>query len=335
MTINARTWIIIVNYRTAGLVVNCLRSLSSQIGELSGGRVLVIDNASGDDSVANLAGAIKREGWSEWANVLPLDHNGGFAFGNNAGIRVAQASPTGCDYLFLLNPDTLVRPNAIKALISFMDLHPEVGIAGSQLENIEGGVERSAHRFHSPLSQLREGARLSVLDRFLANNLVTPPLRDDAHLCDWVSGASMIVRREVFEDIGLLDEGYFLYYEEVDFCRRATMSGWNIWYVPDSKVMHIEGAATGIQKAARRRPAYWYNSRRRYFTKNYGVTGLVLTDLLWSLGRLSYLARRIAGLGAQGDTRDPKWFMFDILWGDLRSILNGQAWRIIRNKDMR
>lgn len=294
----------------------------------------MIDNASGNGSVARLVDAIEREGWSGWANVLPLDHNGGFAFGNNAGIRVALASPIGCDYLFLLNPDTLVRPNAIKALISFMDRHPEVGIAGSLLENVEGGVECSAHKFHSPLSELLEGARLGVLDQVLSSHLVTPPLRDEAHLCDWVSGASMIVRREVFEDIGFLDEGYFLYYEEVDFCRRATMAGWNIWYVPDSKVMHLEGAATGIQKSARRRPAYWYNSRRRYFTKNYGVTGLVLTDLLWSLGRLSYLARRIVGLGAKGETRDPKWFMLDILWGDLHSILNGQAWRIARNKDM-
>jgi N-acetylglucosaminyl-diphospho-decaprenol L-rhamnosyltransferase len=332
VSINSRVWIIIVNYRTAALVLNCLRLLSSQVDALSGGRVLVIDNASGDGSLAALADVIDCEGWREWADVVPLDRNGGFAFGNNAGIRVAQASPIGCDYLYLLNPDTLVRPNAINALINFMSIHPEVGIAGSHIENSEGGEECSAHRFHSPLGELAEGSRLGLLDRLLENHLVTPPLRNDAHLCDWVSGASMMVRREVVEDIGFLDEGYFLYYEEEDFCRRAVLAGWDIYYVPDSKIMHIEGAATGIQQAAKRRPAYWYNSRRRYFTKNYGVAGLVLTDLLWTLGRVSYLARRAVGLGAQSETRDPKWFMLDILWGDLRAILNGQAWRI--KKDM-
>ena len=332
MSTNAHAWIIIVNYRTADLVVECLRSLYPQINELSGGRVLVIDNASGDGSVASLNHAVQREGWTDWVNILPLERNGGFSFGNNAGVRVALASPLSCNYLLLLNPDTLVRPNAIKALINFMDTRPDVGIAGSRLENVDGGVECSAHRFYSPLSELLGGARLGILDRLFANHLATPSLRNEAHACDWVSGASMIIRRKVFEQIGFMDEGFFLYYEEVDFCHRATVAGWGIWYVPDSIVMHMEGAATGIRKPTRR-PAYWYNSRRRYFTKNYGVTGLVLTDLLWALGRLTYLARRVTGLGAKGESHDPKWFMFDVLWGDLRSILNGQAWRIARNRD--
>ena len=332
MSINSRVWIIIVNYRTPDLVVNCLRSLVDQIEALSGGRVLVIDNASDDGSLATLTSAIESEGWEEWASVVPLDRNGGFAFGNNAGIRMAIASPLGCDYLLLLNPDTLAHPKAIQALITFMDIHPEVGIAGSHLENADGGEECSAHRFHSPLSELTEGARLDVLNRILKNYLVTAPIKKDAHICDWVSGASMMIRRAVFEDIGLLDEDYFLYFEEQDFCRRTILAGWQIWYVPASKIMHIEGAATGIQQVVRRRPAYWYNSRRRYFTKYYGISGLVLADLLWTIGRLTYLIRRRLGLGAQGKGSDPKWFMLDILWGDLRAVLNGQAWRIARKR---
>lgn len=329
---NSRVWIMIVNYRTADLVVNCLLSLSGQIDSLSGGRVLVMDNASGDDSVNTLTVAIDREGWQEWVSVVPLDRNGGFAFGNNAGIRMALESPLGCDYLFLLNPDTLVRPNAIQVLINFMGIHPEVGITGSHLENAAGGEECSAHRFHSTLSELAEGVRLDMLNRLLKNYLVTAPIRKDAHRCDWVSGASMMIRRGVFEDIGLLDEDYFLYFEEQDFCRRTILAGWQIWYVPDSKIMHIEGAATGIQQVVKRRPAYWYNSRRRYFTKYYGISGLLLADGLWAMGRLTYLIRRGLGLGAQGRGSDPKWFMLDILWGDLRAVLNGQAWRIARKR---
>ncbi|MEO7622111.1 MAG: glycosyltransferase family 2 protein [Gallionella sp.] len=273
-----------------------------------------------------------REGWQKWVSVVALERNGGFAFGNNAGIRMALASPLGCDYLFLLNPDTLVYPGAMQALINFMDIHLEVGITGSHLENVNGGEESSAHRFHSPLSELTDGARLGVLNRLLKNHLVTPSIRKNAHLCDWVSGASMMIRREVFEDVGLLDEDYFLYFEEQDFCRRTILAGWQIWYVPDSKIMHIEGAATGIQQVVKRRPAYWYNSRRRYFTKYYGISGLVLADLLWAIGRLTYLIRRGLRLGAQGKGSDPKWFMLDILWGDLRAVLNGQAWRIARKR---
>jgi N-acetylglucosaminyl-diphospho-decaprenol L-rhamnosyltransferase len=332
VSINPSVWIIIVNYRTADLVVNCLRSLVEEFDSLSGARVLVMDNASGDDSVITLKAAIVREGWQKWVSVVALERNGGFAFGNNAGIRMALASPLGCDYLFLLNPDTLVYPGAMQALINFMDIHLEVGITGSHLENVNGGEESSAHRFHSPLSELTDGARLGALDRLLKNHLVTPSIRKNAHLCDWVSGASMMIRREVFEDVGLLDEDYFLYFEEQDFCRRAILADWQIWYVPDSKIMHIEGAATGIQQVVKRRPAYWYNSRRRYFTKYYGISGLFLADLLWAIGRLTYLIRRALRLGAQGRGTDPKWFMLDIVWGDLRAVLNGQAWRIARKR---
>jgi N-acetylglucosaminyl-diphospho-decaprenol L-rhamnosyltransferase len=100
VSINPSVWIIIVNYRTADLVVNCLRSLVEEFDSLSGARVLVMDNASGDDSVITLKAAIVREGWQKWVSVVALERNGGFAFGNNAGIRMALASPLGCDYLF-------------------------------------------------------------------------------------------------------------------------------------------------------------------------------------------------------------------------------------------
>ena len=154
----SRTWIVIVNYRTADLVINCLRSISNEINDLGDGQVVVIDNASSDGSVPTLIAATESEGWQEWVSVLPLERNGGFSFGNNAGIKIAQCSPGGFDYLYLLNPDTLVRPNAIKALVGFMDGHPAVGIAGSQLENNTGEVECSAHRFPSPWGELAEGA---------------------------------------------------------------------------------------------------------------------------------------------------------------------------------
>lgn len=320
------TWIITVNYRTADLAIESLHALVPQRAALGDGRVVIVDNASGDGSAEKIASVIRLQKWSSWVSLAPMNRNGGFAFGNNVGFSQALSAVDHVDYMLLLNPDSLARQGAIEKLVSFMDKHPEVGIAGSRLENADGGIECSAHTFHSPISELVEGARLNLLTRFLSNYEVTPPLRNEAHRCDWVSGSSMIIRRKVIEDIGLMDEGFFLYFEEVDFFQRAAKAGWQTWYVPESIVMHIEGASTGI-KSTNRRPAYWYNSRRRYFVKHYGVMGLIVADLLLSIGRLSFWLRRFVRLGAQGKQQDPKWFMFDLLRSDLRAILTGKIWQ--------
>ena len=321
------TWIITINYRTADLAIQSLHALAPQKDALEGGQVVIVDNASGDGSVEKILAAIQKEDWFSWVRVVPMSHNGGFAFGNNVGFSQALSSENHVDYLLLLNPDSAVRPGAIEKLITFMNEHPDVGIAGSRLENLNGGIECSAHSFHSPISELVEGARLNLITRYLSAHEVTPPLRDEAHRCDWVSGSSMIIRRKVIEDIGVMDEGFFLYFEEVDFFQRSAKAGWQTWYVPESVVMHIEGASTGI-KSTERRPAYWYNSRRRYFLKHYGVNGLITADLLLSIGRLSFYLRRMLRLGAQGKQQDPKWFILDLLWSDLRAILTGKIWRI-------
>ena len=135
----------------------------------------------------------------------------------------------------------------------------------------------------------------------------------------------MMLRREVIEQIGLMDENFFLYFEEVDYCRRARTAGWSVWYLPESRVVHLEGASTGIQVGAKRRAGYWYASRRRFFIKHQGIAGLLAADALWALGRLSYLLRRLFRLGRFGVDNDPKWFMFDLLAGDLRALLTGQT----------
>lgn len=326
------TWIVIVNYRTADLVIDCLASLAGQVQGLGKVRVVVADNDSGDGSAAKMSAAVEREAWSGWAEVMALGRNGGFAYGNNAGIRKALSSVEPVDYIMLLNPDTVVRPGAIRALTDFMDAHPEAGIAGSELENADGSIEYAAHGFPSPLGELEGAARLGVLSRWVRRNSTPDLPREEARRCDWVSGASMIIRRQVLEDIGLMDEGYFLYFEEVDLCRRARDGGWQCWYVPASRVIHLEGAATGIRAAARRRAGYWYESRRRYFVKSYGVGGLVLADMLWAGGRISFLMRKFLHLGAgsQADG-DPKWYMYDLLWGDMKAILTGRAWKAIRS----
>ena len=322
-----RAVVVIVNFRTAELTINCLQSLTGEVEGVPGMGVVVADNASGDGFAERIESAIRAEGWSSWATVLRLGRNGGFAFGNNAAIREALKAGPAPDYFLLLNPDTIARPGAVEELVSFMDSRPEVGIAGSLLEDARGTVQQSAHRKPSPLTELESGARLRPLSRLLHGQAGCLQARDVPWPCDWVSGASMMVRREVLETAGLMDEGYFLYYDEVDLCSRARDHGWQVWSVPASRVMHLEGAVTGFRDVRTRRGRYWYDSRRRFFIKNYGIAGLLAADALWACGRLSLAVRRALHLG--GSTAgDPKLFAFDLLWGDAKAILTGAAFRI-------
>jgi len=313
--------IVVVNYRTAAQTIDCLRSLVGEVAPFGDCRVQIVDNASGDGSVEVIQAAIDSEGWGPWVTLLPLTHNGGFAFGNNAAIRSALAGSSPCRYVLLLNPDTVAKPGAIVELIRFMEANPQAGIAGSRLENALGEIQRSAHGAPSPLGELEGGASLGILSRWLRRHSTSPPAPSEPHECDWVSGASMIVRRKVFEDNGLLDEGYFLYFEEVDYCCRAKQRGWQVWYVPTSHVIHLEGASTGVGKR-RRLPRYWFESRRRFFVKHYGILGLMAADTLWAIGRLSLSIRRVLKLGG-GTRHDPERYTLDLLWGDCRALLTG------------
>lgn len=293
-----RLLIVIVNYRTAGLTLDCLRSLAPQVIDLPPGtRIVVTDNASGDDSVAQLQRAIETNGWQSWVRIMPLPRNGGFAWGNNEAIRPALASNDPPDYVLLLNPDTLVRPGAINALLDFMDAHEDVGIAGSRLEDPDGRAQRSAFRFPGVLSELEAGLRLNAVSRLLKRFVVAPPPPAESCKVDWVAGASMMIRRQVFDAVGLLDDAYFMYYEEVDFCLRAARAGWPCWYVPASRVVHLVGQSSGVtdeSKPKKRRPAYWFESRRRYFLRHLGRARTLLADSFWVLGHAIYRATVVA-----------------------------------------
>jgi GT2 family glycosyltransferase len=319
-----RLHVVIVNYRTAPLAVDCLRSIESCAYPLDALQVHVVDNDSRDHSVPHITQQIEENCWGSWARLLPAKRNGGFAYGNNIGIRTALQSQ-GMQYLLLLNPDTLVRAGAIDALISFMDAHPQAGIAGSALESAYGDPECAAHNAPSPLGELEGSARLDLLSRMLRRYVVSPRVVDVLQPCDWVSGASLMIRRKVLETVGLMDESFFLYFEEVDYCVRARKAGWKVWYVPQSRVVHLEGASTGIQQTTRRRPSYWYASRRRFFLKHYGVAGFLAADALWAIGHASLRVRRMLGLGKGGRSGDPPGMVADLLWGDLKALLRGDC----------
>lgn len=284
-----------VNYNTAGLTIDCLHSLAAERTAGVRFRVTVVDNGSPDGSARRIGEAIAANGWSDWAELLPLPGNVGFAAGNNAALRPILAADDPPEFVLLLNPDTVVRPGAIGRLIEFLDAHPTAGLAGSRLEDPDGTPQRSAFRFPGVASEFENGARLGLVSRLLARKVVAPPVRDDEHPTDWLAGASLLVRREVFERIGLLDEGFFLYYEEVDFCRRAREAGWECWYVPSSRVVHLVGQASGVtdtKRPAKRVPPYWFAARRRYLRKHARPAKALAADLAWAAGYALWRVRR-------------------------------------------
>ena len=279
--------VVIVNYRTPDLTIKCLRSLIPELSLLPRMQVTVVDNDSRDDSVNKIQNAIATEGWGDWVNFIASQHNGGFSYGNNLAIRPVLESNNPTDYFLLLNPDTEIRSGAIKALVDFMAQHPEVGIAGSSYELADGTPWQIVLRFPTILSELDAGLRLGIVTKLLRKWVVAQPAPDEACQVDWLPGASMLIRREVLKTVGLMDEEYFLYYEETDYCLQAKRAGWSCWYVPDSLVMHIGGQSTGVDladEAPERLPKYCFDSRRRYFTKNHGVIYAAIADLVWIVG---------------------------------------------------
>jgi GT2 family glycosyltransferase/serine acetyltransferase len=306
--------IVILNYRTADLTIKCLRSVRRELESFPGLKVVVTDNDSGDGSAERITRFIAAGDMRRWARCEPLPKNGGYAYGNNAAIRRALERPDPPELVLLLNPDTELLPGSITALIDFMRLHPECGIAGSRLVDEQGETHASAFNFPSVWSELDRGVELSVISHLLPKRSVHLPIPEQSTQVDWVAGASMLVRREVFETIGLIDEGYFLYFEEVDFLLRAKRAGFRTFYVPNSRVIHHMGASTRVtdeKEPPRRLPSYWFDSRRRYFLKNHSAAHALLADSAFLAGRG---LRRLRLLVAPKATRpDPPHMVRDYL----------------------
>lgn len=305
--------IVIVNYRSAGLTIDCLRSLAPEVAASPSSKVVVVENASGDDSAARLSSAIEAEGWGSWVSLAISPTNGGFASGNNVAIAPALRSTSPPDLIWLLNPDTVVRPGALLALVEFLERKPEVGLAGSRLEDPDTSAQRSAFNFPTVLGELERGLRLGPVSKLLARHVVSPPIPEVESPVDWVAGASLMVRREVFEAVGLLDDGYFMYFEEVDFCLKASRAGWPCWYVPASRVVHLVGQSSGVtnvKQVRKRMPRYWFEARRRFFAANHGRARLVAADLAFALAFATFRFRRII---QRKPDEDHPWLLWDFL----------------------
>jgi GT2 family glycosyltransferase len=271
-------------------------------------RVVVCENGTGPAAAERIQRAIDENGWGSWCTLTALPVNLGFTGGNNAILRPALQSPDQPRYVLLLNDDTIVRPGAFKALVDFMDAHPKVGIAGSRLEDPDGTPQRSAFRFQTPISEFEGSLRLSLVSRLLNKWIVAPPVVDHDCPTDWVPGASMIIRREVLQTNGLLDEGLFTYFDDIDYCLNAKRRGWSTWYVPSSRVVHLVGQTTGVNNQPKRLPPYLFEARRRHFLKNYGAAYAAMADAGKIFGLLFWRLRVL--LTGKKDNTPPN-YLFD------------------------
>ncbi len=317
---------IIVNYKTPTLTLDCVASLFA--GTLLPDQVIVVDNHSQDESYEYISRYIQKLSQHERVTVIPAGSNAGFGAGNNIGFRHALESLPGLTHVVLINPDATAHPELLAMLVARFEHSPNIGIVGGAIVDEHGRPAPSAHTFPSALGELERGAEFGPVSKLLSRWQVTPEQPAEAAVCDWVSGACMAIRSEVYAALQGFDEGFFLYFEEVDFCARAAKAGWVCWVEPKAVVSHLEGASTGIKALGQRRPGYWYDSRRRVLVKLHGVAGLILSDLLWLLGRGSLAIRRALRLGGRAGLRhQPANEASDILLGDWRALVSGQLQR--------
>jgi GT2 family glycosyltransferase len=258
--------IIIVNWNVRDLLRDCLRSVDAGRGALEV-EVIVVDSASADSSADMVAGEFP------WVRLVRCEENVGFPRGNNIGLAQARG-----EYLLLLNPDTVVLDDALTVLMEYLAANPETGVVGPQLLNPDGSIQSSRRRFPTVAtgfleSTWLEGLAPGVLRRYYALDLPD----DQPAEVDWLTGACLMVPRAVYERAGGLDEGYFMYSEELDWCRRIRALGYRVVYYPRARIIHHVGKSS--EQAVTARHVNFQRAKLRYFRKYHGRAAAALLRL--------------------------------------------------------
>lgn len=294
MVADPRLTVVVVSYNVERLLAACLDALRQAIRlapDVST-RVVVVDNASRDGSAA-----LVRDRFPEF-ELRALDRNLGFSAGNNVALRDSR-SP----FVLLLNPDTEVRGDAPAALVRFLEAHPAAGAVGGRLVYPDGSFQHSAFRFPT--------LAMSFLDFFPINHRLTDSRLNGRYPKDWYDrpfevdhplGACLMIRREALDRVGLMDEGYFMYAEEVDLCWRIKQAGWQVWYTPEATIVHHQAAST--RQFRGEMLVQLHRSRYRFFERSYGAAFAARARALVRLGVARDLvaaawARRRGDLSAQ------------------------------------
>lgn len=287
--------VVIVSYNTENLLDACLSSVFKQTR--CAFEVIVIDNASTDESLQIVR--------SKYPDVVLVsnDQNVGFAAANNQGFAIAK----GCQVL-MLNPDTAILDSAIDVMCSFLDDNPDVGAVGAQNLKPGGGIQKSCHHFPTLWTKIIEYAQLSRLfphARWAGKANMSYWCYDEVKEVDWLSGSCMMIRGEALRQVGHLDDAFFLYMEEVDWCFRAKKIEWKVVYTPEAKIVHYHGMSSGqleeSQMISKNISKHYFASHYYYFRKHYGHACALATRALdvfygllfyvWNLPRRSEIGR--------------------------------------------
>ena len=286
--------IVIVNYNTRDELDNCLRSIPSGAGSISS-RVIVVDNHSSDGSPAMVH---SNHPWVK--DVIVTPGNGGYAYANNIGLRTAgladsQAAEPAARYYLLLNPDTILPANALQQMVALMDANPDVGVAGPKLVRQDGSLDKACRRsFPSPTVSLYHFSGLGKLfpsSAVFAKYNLSYLDPDQETEVDAVVGAFMMMRADALQQVGLLDEAFFMYGEDIDLCFRAKQRGWRVIYYPQVTVQHIKGAAS--RKASARATRAFYEAMRIFHHKHYRSSTPVVVNALVEIGITLMQARAL------------------------------------------
>ena len=254
-----RLSIIIVSWNVRELLERALHSAYASWGTRPGLEIMVVDNASTDGTLARLADKFPQ------TRVIANQHNLGFTQGNNQGLAATDG-----EFILLLNPDTEVLGDALPRLVAYLDAQPHAGMVGPQLLNADRSVQSSRRRFPTLPVLFGESTWLEgwLPRRVLQQYYVQEQPAGAIQAVDWITGAAMLTRREIYEELGGLDEGFFMYSEELDWCRRIQEAGWEIHYYPDAQIVHYEGKSSEQVVAARH--IHFQTSRVHYARKYHG-----------------------------------------------------------------
>jgi GT2 family glycosyltransferase len=300
--------IIIVSWNVRDLLATCLRSIMAGQGDLAL-EVIVVDSASADGTAALVAEQFP------WVRLIARPDNVGYARGNNLGLAAARGRA-----LMLLNPDTEIVGEALPRMLALLDGRPEIGVLGPQLLNPDGSVQSSRRRFPTLATGLFESTWLAPLAprQLLAHYFMLDLPDDEIAAVDWLTGACLLVRRAAAEAAGPLDEAYFMYSEELDWCRRIKAAGWQIVYYPKAQVIHHQGKSS--EQAVTERHIHFQRAKLRYFKKHHRpgaarlIRAVLLLNYAWQLAIESVK-------GILGHRRPLRWQRVRAYWQVLRTGL--------------
>ena len=273
--------IVIVSWNVRELLRRCLQSIvtgaqpgpSDGVFQVDGWEVeiLVVDNASTDGSSEMVRDEFPR------VHLIANDENRGFTSANNQGLTLSQGR-----YLLLLNPDTEIVDAALATMIGYIEENSKVGVLGPRLINTDGSLQSSRRRFPTFSTALAESTVVQEWwgdNRILRRYYMADTADDAIQDVDWLVGACLLVRRQAYEQVGSLDEGFFMYSEELDWCRRIKGAGWGVVYLPTATIVHHEGKSS--EQVVPARHIYFQSSKVRYFRKHHGA--LQAEALRWFL----------------------------------------------------